>query len=135
MAEFACIMGGALRDIRSMPERPEDIAHKGVRWYPVRRATGSPASQGVVNDEYVIVTPAAGPPRAVTPRQFRIALHRAGKLAAAQAALDGANAETRIAWAYAEAIRRDGPLITQLASALGLSSAGLDALFTTAGAL
>ncbi len=135
MAEFACLIGGAFRDIRNLPDRPADIEHKAVRWYPVARRVGSPASAGVVGDEYVIVTPAAGPPRSVTPRQLRIALHRAGRLQAAQAALDGASAETRIAWAYAESIRRDGPLVAQLVSALGLSGADLDALFTSAGAI
>lgn len=135
MAEFACIIDGTLRDTRNLPERPPDIAHKAVRWYPVVRRAGSPASAAVVGDEYVVVTPAAGPPRAVTPRQFRIALHRAGRLQAAQAALDGASAETRIAWAYAESVRRDGPLVAQLAPALGLSGSDLDALFTAAGAI
>ena len=135
MAEFACFVGGALRGLHNLPERPADIAHKAALWYPVRRVTGSPASQAVVGDEYVIATPPAGPPSAVTPRQFRIALHRAGKLTAAQAALDGAGAETRIAWAYSHTISRDGPLVSQLASALSLSGADLDALFAAAGAI
>lgn len=133
MAEFACLVGGALRDIRDLPARPPHIPHKGVRWHPVVRQTDAPASQGVVGDDYVIVTRPPGPPRAVSVRQLRIALLRAGRLAAAQTAASGANGEIRIAWDHAETIRRDGPLIARLATQLNLSDADVDALFTVAG--
>lgn len=56
MAEFALVMGGEFREVRAFSERPSDIPHKQVQWFPVVRQEGD-AFQGVVNDTYLIVTP------------------------------------------------------------------------------
>lgn len=76
---------------------------------------------------------------AVTPRQARLALLAAGKLAAVDAALaamPGAAGEAaRITWEFALEIRRDDPLIVSMAGALGLSDEALDGLFAQAAGL
>lgn len=78
-------------------------------------------------------------PDSVTQRQARIALLRAGLMptvTAALAALPGqAGDEARIAWEYAQEIRRTDPLVSALAGALSLDSTALDTLFKTAAAL
>lgn len=75
-------------------------------------------------------------PDAVTMRQARLALSRAGVLKAAEdaiAAMEGqAGEEARIEWAYAAELRRDHPLIAAMAEALGLTSEQVDDLFRTA---
>lgn len=76
---------------------------------------------------------------AVTQRQARLALLAAGKLAAANAALNAlpgpSGDAARIAWEYASEIRRDDPLVSSLGAVLGLDAAGLDALFAVAATL
>ncbi len=75
----------------------------------------------------------------VTMRQARLALLQAGMLTqvntaiANMAAPDGDAA--RITWEFSSEVRRDNPLIGQLATALGLTSTQLDQLFTTAATL
>ena len=78
-------------------------------------------------------------PQSVTMRQARIALLRAGlldKVDAAIAALPAPDGdEARITWGYASEIRRDGPLIGQLAPGLGLTDQVIDGLFIEAATL
>lgn len=81
-------------------------------------------------------------PASVTMRQARIALNRAGYLAAVNAAIaalptggNGAGDEARITWEFASEIRRDGPLIEQLAPGLGLTDEIIDNLFIMAATL
>lgn len=78
-------------------------------------------------------------PSVVSMRQARLALLQAGKLAevnAAIAALPSPDKEqAQIEWEYATEVERDSALVAQLAPALGLNAAALDALFTTAAAL
>lgn len=71
-------------------------------------------------------------PASVTPRQARLAIEAAGLTSQVEAAVDAAGAAARIAWDYALEIRRDDPLLVQLAQAVGLSSAALDQLFVEA---
>ena len=72
-------------------------------------------------------------PEAVTMRQARLALLASGRLQAVEDAItmipgpEGVAA--RIEWEYAHEIRRDSPLVTGLAAALGLTDGDLDALF------
>jgi hypothetical protein len=72
----------------------------------------------------------------VSMRQARLALLQFGKLdavTAAIAAMTGAAGDAaRIEWEFATEVQRTSPLIAQLAAGLGLASADLDALFTTA---
>jgi len=83
--------------------------------------------------------PPPGPPTVVTMRQARLALLGAGKLddvAAAIAGLPSPQKEAaQIEWEYSTEVKRDSALVTQLAPALGLDEAALDALFTQASTL
>lgn len=82
---------------------------------------------------------AARIPTVVTMRQARLALLGVGKLddvAAAIAGLPSPQKEAaQIEWEYSSEVKRDSALVTQLAPALGLDAAALDALFTTAATL
>ena len=78
-------------------------------------------------------------PLRVTMRQARLALHGAGKLAAVESAIDAlsepAKTAARIEWEYSSEVQRHNGFVAQLAPALGLSDAQLDALFVSAAAL
>jgi len=78
-------------------------------------------------------------PSSVTMRQARLALLGAGLLAQvneAVAAMPGAEGDAaRITWEFSGEVRRNDPLVVQLASSLNLSDEQLDQLFTTAAAL
>lgn len=114
------------------------IRKDGQGW----RAVNS--SEDVGDDEiYRDVEPAPVPgpqvPHAVTMRQARLALLQTGKLAeinAALAALPGAAGEAaRIEWEFSSVVERDRPYVQQIAAALEMSEAQLDALFILAGTL
>ena len=83
--------------------------------------------------------PIASVPEAVTMRQARIALSRAGVLKAAEdaiAAMPGqAGEEARIEWDYAAELRRDHPLVTGLGDTLGLDAGAVDDLFRSAASI
>ena len=85
------------------------------------------------------VEPAPAGPTVVTMRQARLALLQAGLLQRAEeaiasmAGIDGDVA--RIEWQYASQVRREQPLVQQLATVLGLDRSALDELFTKAAAL
>lgn len=78
-------------------------------------------------------------PSTVTMRQARLALLQSGLLATVNAALDamvGPEGEAaRIEWEYATMVERDSPLVTGLASALGMNDEQMDGLFTLAASL
>lgn len=78
-------------------------------------------------------------PMAVTMRQARVALLQAGLLEpinAAIAAMTGLDGDAaRVTWEFSSEVRRDNPLIGQLSTSLGLTSAQLDQLFITAATL
>lgn len=75
-------------------------------------------------------------PEAVSMRQARLALLGAGKLKTinnAIAGLPGVQGEAaRVEWEFASEVRRDSPLISQMAQALGLSNEQIDSLFVSA---
>ena len=73
-------------------------------------------------------------PASVSPRQARLAIESAGLTAQVEAAVESAGTAARIAWDYALEVRRDDPLLVQLATALGLSDGDLDQLFVAAAA-
>ncbi len=75
-------------------------------------------------------TPAV--PAEITPAQAKIALSRAGKLVAVEAAVGSVGGETAIWWREALSFRRDHPAITAMGTAVGLGSADLDKLFIVA---
>lgn len=74
-------------------------------------------------------------PQTVTPLQARSAIRAAGLKPQVDAALAGAGEEAQERWDYALEIRRDDALLAQLAVAIGLTDADLDALFIAAAAL
>ncbi len=83
--------------------------------------------------------PPEPPPIAVSMRQARLALLGAGMLQTVNDAISampgGAGEAARIEWEYATEVRRDSPLIASLGPALGMTEAGLDALFSAAAQL
>jgi hypothetical protein len=80
-------------------------------------------------------TPDPTVPKAVTPRQARLALLGAGLLDAVESAIEAGSAADRITWEYAVDVRRDYPMIANLGTSLGLTSAQIDDLFRTAATL
>lgn len=96
------------------------------------------SEDGTVFEAGPVVAPPATP-AAVTMRQARLALHRAGVLDQVSAAIDAlpepARTEARIEWDYSQEVRRTHGLVDALAPGLGLSGADIDALFVAAGAL
>jgi hypothetical protein len=75
-------------------------------------------------------TPAV--PSEITPAQAKIALSRAGKLSAVEAAIAAAGGETAIWWREALSFRRDHPAISAMGAAAGMTSSDVDALFVVA---
>lgn len=72
-------------------------------------------------------------PRIVTPLQARVALNHFGLLQNVETAVAAhPDATVRIAWEYATEINRDSALLIALASALGITEAQLDDIFTFA---
>lgn len=74
-------------------------------------------------------------PTVVTPWQIRKALNASGLRGLIEASVAGADQTTKDAWEYALEFRRDNPLITGLAVALGKTEAELDDLFALAASL
>jgi hypothetical protein len=75
-------------------------------------------------------------PQAVTMRQARIALSRAGILGLVETSLSAmpgqAGEEARIEWDYSSEVHRNKPFVIQLGASLGLSRSAIDQLFITA---
>lgn len=88
---------------------------------------------------FIPATPAVEVPQSVTMRQARLALLAAGKLAAVDLAIASlpspAKESAQIEWEYAATVDRASPLIAQLAPALSMSEAEMDALFVSAAGL
>jgi hypothetical protein len=71
----------------------------------------------------------------VTPRQARLALLAAGLLPQVETAVNAAGGATKITWEYATIINRSDALIENIGTALGLTDAAIDLLFTQAAAI
>ena len=71
-------------------------------------------------------------PRQVTMRQARVALSRAGLLAAVNAAVASADDETKITWEFAQGVKRNSPYIAAIGGILSLTSEQIDNLFIEA---
>lgn len=78
-------------------------------------------------------------PTSASMRQARLALLQIGKLQDVDAAIAAlpspAKDAAKIEWEYATEVRRDSTLMQQLATAIGLDDAALDALFTQAASM
>ena len=71
-------------------------------------------------------------PQTVTRFQAMAALHLAGYLEAASAAVAQSGVMAKLAWDNAQSFERSSQTLASLASALGISDTQLDALFTQA---
>lgn len=71
-------------------------------------------------------------PQTVSAMQAKVALSRAGVLAAAEAWVAGQGSEAQLIWNTATIFSRNSELIENAAAALGLSSEQVDALFVAA---
>lgn len=139
MEKFVLLIDGERKDIRRYDERPANIPHKKVEWFPLSYETGN-QFEGVEGDRYVIRTPdpATLPPTvpdAVSPRQARLALLAIGKLDAANDAVERAGDFVKVAWEFSNYVRRDDAGVMALGSAIGLDSKALDNLFIEAAKL
>lgn len=74
-------------------------------------------------------------PLSVTRFQARAALHLAGLLDDAEAAIAQAHPLSRIAWEHAHVYRRDSPTLISIGQQLGLSESDMDELFKTAASI
>jgi hypothetical protein len=78
-------------------------------------------------------------PQEVTMRQARLALFGAGLLASVESAIDALpepqKTAARIEWDHSQTVQRSRGIVLQLGTAMGLSSAQIDALFVQAAAL
>jgi hypothetical protein len=74
-------------------------------------------------------------PSVVTMRQARLALLQSGLLASVNTAVAAADEATKITWEFSSEVNRNHPFVATLATALGLTDAQLDDLFTLAATL
>ena len=56
MQQYAQLIGGEFDQMMTLPERPPDIPHKNVAFYPVVREEGIEAFEGISGDAWVIRT-------------------------------------------------------------------------------
>jgi hypothetical protein len=130
--EYALLINSELQETRNYDERPENIPHKNVEWYPVKREEGEDF-QGVEDDFYVFrTTPAVVIPEGVTPRQARLALNAIDKLDEVNAAVAQADKSFQIAWEFSNEVKRYDPGVLAIAEIVNLSSQQLDELFLAA---
>jgi hypothetical protein len=79
MTQYALVIDGQSVEFRDYPQRPSDIPHKKVAWYPVFRGFGEPF-EGLENGVWVVrtVDPAMLPPSVpefITRRQCALELY------------------------------------------------------------
>jgi hypothetical protein len=78
----------------------------------------------------------SGVPFSVTMRQARLALADAGMLPAVEVAINGLpepdKTKAKITWEYSTEVQRSNGLVPQMAAALGMTDAQIDALFIVA---
>lgn len=132
MHEFALFRDGSFSETRYFEERPPNIPHKGVEWYPVNRVTGEP-SVGIVDGVYVVSTaPPVAPPRSVHIAWLEAALAEIDKLASVEAAVGTASPAAQALWRRATTITETDPEVVAIASVLDID---LPALFDRANAI
>lgn len=139
MPQYALLIDGAFKEIRTYDTKPEDIAHKKTTWHDVAREHGEPF-EGLENGIWTIrtVDPSTLPPavpKSITPRQCRLVLMSQGLLADVEAMIAAQDEATRITWEYALEFHRDDPLLNALAVNLNLTSEQIDQFFIAAAQL
>lgn len=149
---YAVIENGAVVNLviwdGQTQSRPEDFPEDEA-WNPFPAGLdlalvpdGAQVAIGAHYQNGAFVPPEAPPieptpaPATVTMRQARLALHAAGMLDDVEDAVNATgDPAARIEWDYAATVERASPFTQQLAAALQLDDAALDALFTQAAAL
>jgi hypothetical protein len=134
MNRYAQLSGGVVHQVIESETQP-DAAH-GI-WIACGNAGPGWAYDGTT----FAAPPPPAPPvvTSVTMRQARLALLDAGKLSSVQPAInslpDPAKTRAQIEWDYSNEVHRNEPFVLTLGAALGLDTAGLDALFAHAAML
>lgn len=158
MAEFALYIKGDFKEIRQYAEKPENIKHKGVAWYPVAWEYGEPYV-GLEKGSHVIrkADPETLPlpvPDAISDWQFfqQLAVMgliteqeaedavASGTLPATLAALvemlpEQARFSARMLLKGSTTFRRDHDMTDTIAWLYGFDSDAVDELFRAAGSL
>lgn len=118
-----------------------EIEHPVYGWIPFTADAADPEAHGrEIHAAALATNPPAAPvvevpdpvPQVVSRFQARAALHQAGLLTAAEAAVAAADTLTQIAWADAQEFRRNSPTIAALAASIGLTETQIDDLFRQA---
>jgi len=79
--------------------------------------------------------PLPAPIRAVTPRQFRLAINRLEMRQMIEAAVAGSTQDVKDTWEFSTMFERDNALICQMAEFLGKTPEDVDAIFELAATL
>ena len=123
------------------------LAPEGVSGYRVQllngevqafpAASGEPCEANALADltaarAALAIPPTPVVPTPVTPLQIRRALNTAGMRGMVEAALVNAPQDAKDAWEFATEIKRDDATLNSIASALGMTPAQIDGLFTLA---
>lgn len=74
-------------------------------------------------------------PKQVSPRQIRQALTAAGLRSQVESAVAAANQDTKDWWEFATSFERDHPMVTSMATTLGMTEQQIDNLFIEAAKL
>lgn len=126
MTEFALLIAGQFREIRSFEEQPADIPHKSVEWLPVERKTGAPAGAEKKNGKWVITSaPAPAPVRVASAGLFRQALAALNKLDAFVTALDAVPVAARAWLEYEPTLRETDPEVDAICTAINIDVAAV----------
>ncbi|WP_342640953.1 hypothetical protein [Rhodoligotrophos ferricapiens] len=110
-----------------------DVTEQWQAWRAAAGAVGAGIADRAAQIEPVVDVPL--PTTIITNRQAKLALVHAGLLDQVNQLMENRPAAERIEWEYTSTVRRDHPLILQLAPALGLTEAEIDDLFRLAATL
>lgn len=127
MGDYALTVTDHVIRTRDGASIPDDPANRDRVDYVAWIAAGN------VPDPYV--PPPAPVPQTVSRMQALVALRRAGLLSAVQTWVDSQDAETQLIWTNAPDFSRNSTLLGNAATALGLTSDQVDALFVTAASI
>lgn len=106
-----------------------DEAHSLLQTAKATLQADLAAAQAEIDRLTALIPP---PVNAISKAQGKIILHRVGLLATVEQMVAAADAETQIWWADATIWERENTVLSQLASALGLSAVQVDELFAAA---
>jgi len=126
-----------------VPAVPAAFAGPGKGWFydgaalVTATAAADAALAPIVAEVLAGKTPAVNvtAPASVTNLQFRLALNAAGLREAAEAYIASASQDVKDWWALATVIARDNAMLIAAATAIGKTSADIDALFIDAAKL